>query len=314
MRADPVGGGPVPAVSGRELVAAVPGLQLVGQITVEEFTNIPSERMRPENWLRLARRINELLTEGAADGIVILHGTDTMEETAFFLDITVPTDVAVVFTGSMRAASDARPDGPANILDAATVAAHSDARGRGVLIVMHSEIHSARRVTKIDTSDVDAFDSVLPPDLGTVRSGQAEFSETWSPHVHVPLPESLPRVDIVLMYAGVDDFALRAAVQRGAAGLVIAGVGAGNVNEDLFGAILDALHAGLPVVISSRVPYGGSRPIYAYAGGGVALQRAGAIFAFDLNPQKARVLLMAALGAGYDLPQLQQLFDFAPPT
>ncbi|MCB0237596.1 MAG: asparaginase, partial [Anaerolineae bacterium] len=96
MRADPVGGGPVPAVSGRELVAAVPGLQLVGQITVEEFTNIPSERMRPENWLRLARRINELLTEGAADGIVILHGTDTMEETAFFLDITVPTDVPVV--------------------------------------------------------------------------------------------------------------------------------------------------------------------------------------------------------------------------
>ena len=312
MRIDAAGGGPVPAVTGQELVAAVPGLRKVGQITVEEFANIPSERMRPENWLRLADQIRDLLARRATDGIVVLHGTDTMEETAFFLDITVPTEIPIVFTGSMRAASDPRPDGPANILDAATVAANPDARGRGVLIVMHGEIHSARRVTKVDTSDVDAFDSVLPPDLGTVNGGLVAFSDTWSPHVHVPLPPALPRVDIVLMYAGVDDFALRAAVARGAAGLVIAGVGAGNVNEDLFGGILDALQAGLPVVISSRVPYGGSRPIYAYAGGGVALQRAGAIFALDLNPQKARVLLMAGLGAGYDLMQLQRLFDLAP--
>lgn len=312
MRIDPAGGGPVPAVTGQELVEAVPGLQQVGQITVEEFTNIPSERMRPENWLRLADRIADLLARNLVDGIVVLHGTDTMEETAFFLDITVSTEVPVVFTGSMRAASDPRPDGPANILAAATVAAHPDARGRGVLIVMHGEIHSARRVTKMDTSDDDAFDSVLPPDLGTVHDGLVAFSDTWSPHVRVPLPPALPRVDIVLMYAGVDDFALRAALKRGAAGLVIAGVGAGNVNEVLFQGILDALHAGLPVIISSRVPYGGSRPIYAYAGGGVALQRAGAIFAFDLNPQKARVLLMAGLGAGYDQGQLQRLFDFVP--
>ena len=313
MRIDAASGGPVPAVTGQELVEAIPGLRLVGQITVEEFTNIPSEHMRPENWLGLAERIQQLLAHRAVDGIVILHGTDTMEETAFFLDITVPSDVPVVFTGSMRAASDPRPDGPANILDAATVAADRDARGRGVLIVMRGEIHSARRVTKIDTSDVDAFELVLPPDLGAVRSGLVEFSETWSPRVHVPLPAALPRVDIVSMYAGVDDFALRAALQRGAAGLVIAGVGAGNVNEDLFRGIQDALHAGLPVVISSRVPFGGSRPIYAYAGGGIALQRAGAIFALDLNPQKARVLLMAGLGAGYDLEQIRRLFDFALP-
>ena len=312
MRTDTVEGGPVPAVTGQELIAASPGLQHVGQVTVDEFANIPSERMRPADWLLLARQLRQLLARDGADGIVILHGTDTMEETAFFLDVTVPTEAPIVFTGAMRAASDPRPDGPANILDAATVAAHPDARGRGVLIVMHGEIHSARRVTKVDTSDVDAFASVLPPDLGTVRSGLVEFSDTWSPQVHVPLPDAVPRVDIVPMYAGVDDFVLRAAMQRGATGLVIAGVGAGNVNEELFGAILDALRAGLPVVVSSRVPYGGSRPIYAYAGGGVALQRAGAIFAFDLNPQKARVLLMTALGAGYDLAQIRRLFAFAP--
>jgi L-asparaginase len=124
----------------------------------------------------------------------------------------------------------------------------------------------------------------------------------------VPLPEQLPRVDIIYMYAGVDDFALRAALERGAAGLVVAGVGAGNVNHALFHGITEALAAGVPVVISSRVPYGGAQPLYSYAGGGMALRHAGAIFAHDLNPQKARVLLMAGLGSGYDQPRLEDLF------
>ena len=272
-------------------------MQLIGQIDVEEFANIPSEHMQPEFWLRLAQRLRYILAEESADGIVILHGTDIMEETAFFLDVTVPTETPIVFTGAMRSASDPKADGPANILDAAAVAASPDTRGRGVVIVMHGDIHSARRVTKIDTSAVDAFDSMLPPDLGTVRSGMVEFSAAWSQQVHVPLPEHLPRVDIIPMYAGVDDFALGGG-GAGAKGLVVAGVGAGNVNEALFQGILEALNAGIPVVISSRVPYGGVQPIYAYAGGGMALLKAGAIFAKDLNPQKARVLLMAGLGAG----------------
>lgn len=309
MRIDPVSGGPVPALTGAELVAASPALAALGVIEVEEFANIPSEHMQPEVWLRLARRVREVAQNDLCDGIVILHGTDTMEETAFFLDVTVPTDLPIVFTGAMRAASDPNPDGPANILDAATVALHPQSRGRGVLIVMHGQIHSARRVTKIDTSDVDSFDSVMPPDLGQVRSGWVQFSRAWAPRVHVPLPDQLPRVDIIPMYAGVDDFALSAALARGAAGLVVAGVGAGNVNEALYQGILAALHAGIPVVISSRVPYGGVRPLYAYAGGGITLLKAGAIFAHDLNPQKARVLLMAGLGMGYDQPRLAQLFE-----
>jgi L-asparaginase len=308
MRIDPDTGGAVPALTGAELTAAVPGLQLVGQVDVEEFANIPSEHMQPEFWLRLARRIQQIAAEDSANGIVVLHGTDIMEETAFFLDVTVPTATPIVFTGAMRSANEPKADGPANIFDAAAVAVSPDARDRGVLIVMHGDIHSARRVTKIDTSAVDAFESVMPPDLGTVRSGLVEFSAAWSPRVHVPLPQQLPRVDIIYMYAGVDDFALRAALERGAAGLVVAGVGAGNVNPALFVGITDALAAGVPVVISSRVPYGGAQPLYSYAGGGMALRRAGAIFARDLNPQKARVLLMVGLGAGYDRAELEGLF------
>lgn len=308
MRIDPATGGAVPALTGAELTAAVPGLQLIGQVDVEEFANIPSEHMQPEFWLRLARRIQQSIAQGDTDGIVILHGTDIMEETAFFLDVTVPTPMPIVFTGAMRSASDPKADGPANILDAAAVAASLDARERGVLIVMHGDIHSARRVTKIDTSAVDAFESIMPPDLGTVRSGLVEFSAAWSPRVHVPLPAQLPRVDIITMYAGVDDFALRGALERGAAGLVIAGVGAGNVNQALFEGVNHALAAGIPVVISSRVPFGGAQPLYSYAGGGMALRRAGAIFAHDLSPQKARVLLMVALGAQYDQRGLEELF------
>jgi L-asparaginase len=308
MRIDPETGGAVPAVTGAELTAAVPGLRLIGQIDVEEFANIPSEHMQPEFWLRLARRIQDIVDQDSADGVVVLHGTDIMEETAFFLDVTVPTPVPIVFTGAMRSASDPKADGPANILDAAAVAASPDARDRGVVIVMHGDIHSARRVTKIDTSAVDAFESIMPPDLGTVRSGLVEFSAAWSPRVHVPLPKQLPRVDIIYMYSGVDDFALAAALERGAAGLVIAGVGAGNVNQALFQGITEALASGIPVVISSRVPYGGAQPLYSYAGGGMALRSAGAIFARDLNPQKARVLLMVGLGAGYDREGLEGLF------
>ncbi len=330
MRIDAASGGPIPALCGAELIAAVPELDRIAAVAVEDFANIPSEQMQPRNWLQLAQRVRAWThlhdlggaSAGSAhnalpigdesrlrpDGIVILHGTDTMEETAFFLDITVPSNVPIVFTGAMRAATDPNSDGPANIRDATLVAAHTKSHGRGVLIVMNGEIHSARRVMKVDTSEVDAFESIQPPDLGKVRNGRVHFSGAWSPRIHVPLPTHLPRVDIIPMYAGADDVALRAALAAGAAGLVITAVGAGNVNQALYQAILETLHQGIPVVISSRVPYGGVRPIYAYSGGGVTLQKAGAIFARDLSSQKARVLLMAGLGAGIAPAALGALF------
>ena len=306
MRADPATGGAAPAVTGADLVAAVPGVARVAQISVEEFANIPSERMHPQLWLCLARLVRQRAAE--VDGIAILHGTDTMEETAFYLDVTVDTATPIVLTGAQRAASDPEPDGPANILDAVRVAAHPKARGRGVMIVMHGEILAARRATKAHTEDVDAFDSNLPPDLGRVRAGRVHFTTQWTPRVHVPFPQSAPRVDIVPMYAGADAAALRAALAAGAEGLVIAAVGAGNVNEELFQGILDALDAGVPVVISSRVTHGRVRPVYGYPGGGVTLLDAGAILSYDLGPPKARALLIAGLGAGLHGEALSALF------
>jgi len=311
MRLDPVTGGAVPAVTGADLVAAVPGLERVAKISVEEFANLPSERMRPALWLQLARRVREIAD--TVDGIIILHGTDTMEETAFYLDATVPIETPIVLTGAQRAASDPDPDGPGNILDAAIVAAHPRARGRGVMIVMHGEIHAARRATKADTEDVDAFDSTQPPDLGWVRAGRVHFTRPRPFRVQVPFPTTAPRVDIIPMYAGADDAALKAALARGAAGLVIEAVGAGNVNEEMYRGILDALQSGVPVVISSRVLRGGVRPVYAYAGGGVSLVEAGAIPAQDLGPPKARALLIAGLGAELTSRELAALFEAREP-
>ncbi len=309
MRLDPDRGGATPAISGADLIATVPELAQITRLSVEEFSNIPSEHMTPEVWSRLARRLNQLVQADDVGGIVVTHGTDTMEETAFFLDLTVRGEAPIVLTGAQRPASDPDADGPANLRDAVRVAACPESRGRGVMIVMHGEIHAAREATKTYTEDLDAFDSRSGTDLGRVREGQVHFTGNVPPRRHLPLSDTLPRVDIIPMYAGADDAALQAALARGSAGLVIAAVGAGNVNRALFAGINEALRQGVAVVIATRVPHGLVRPLYAYAGGGVSLREAGAIMAGDLTPQKARVLLMLALAAGEQGEVLRERFE-----
>jgi L-asparaginase len=309
MQLDPDQGGAVPTVSGTDWIAAVPEIGRFAQLSVEEFSNIPSEHMTPECWTRLAVRLNEIVRAGDVQGIVITHGTDTMEETAFFLDLTVPGDIPIVLTGAQRPASAPDADGPRNLRDAVQVAACSASRGRGVMIVMHGEIHTACEATKTFTEDLDAFESHSRTDLGNIFAGQVHFTNETLPRRHVPLSAHLPRVDIIPMYAGADDVALQAALAHGAAGLVISAVGAGNVNQSLFDGIRAALHQGVAVVISTRVPHGLVRPLYAYTGGGLSLRKAGAIMAGDLTPQKARVLLMLALAVGERGEDLRERFE-----
>jgi L-asparaginase len=309
MRLDPAQGGAAPAVSGADLLAAVPDVAPIVHLSVEEFSNIPSEHMTPDVWLRLAARLDRIVQAGGVDGIVVTHGTDTMEETAFLLDLTLRGDLPVVLTGAQRPASAPNADGPGNLRDAIRVAACPQSRGRGVMIVMYGEIHTAREAVKAATEDLDAFDSHSGTDLGRVRGGQVYFDRDVPPRHYLPLPETLPRVDIIPMYAGADDAALQAALAHGAAGLVVAAVGAGNVNQTLFDGIKGALRQGVAVVISTRVSYGLVRPLYAYAGGGVSLREAGAILAGDLVPQKARVLLMLALAAGKRGEALRECFE-----
>lgn len=313
MQLDPGEGGAIPAVGGADLIVAVPEVAQIARLSVEEFSNIPSEHMTPEFWTRLAARLNAIVAGGDVRGIVITHGTDTMEETAFSLDLTVRSDTPIVLTGAQRPASAPDADGPGNLCDAIQAAACPETRGRGVMIVMHGEIHTACEATKFYTEDLDAFESRSGTDLGYVQNGEIHFTGESLPRRHFPLPENLPRVDIIPMYAGADDAALQAALARGAAGLVIAAVGAGNVNQALFDGIKTALRQGVAVVTSTRVPHGLVRPLYAYTGGGISLRKAGAIMAGDLTPQKARVLLMLALAAGERGEVLRQHFEGSEP-
>ena len=309
MQLDPEQGGALPALNGMGLIAAIPKIEHIAQLSVSEFSNIPSEHMTPEFWIRLAAHLLSIIKMEPVDGIVITHGTDTMEETAFFLDLTITGAVPIVLTGAQRPASAPDADGPGNLRSAIRIAADPQSRGRGVMIAMHGEIHTARAATKASTEELDAFDSRGGTDLGYVENGEIHFTNEALPRRHLPLPEHLPRVDIIPMYAGADDAALQAALARGSVGLVIEGVGAGNVNQALFGAIRGALRQGIAVVISTRVPHGLVRPLYVYSGGGVSLRNAGAIMAGDLTPQKARVLLMLALAARKTGAALRELFE-----
>jgi L-asparaginase len=212
-------------------------------------------------------------------------------------------------TGAQRPASAPDADGPRNLRDGIRVAACPDSQGRGVMIVMHGEIHTASEAIKMETEELDAFDSHSGTDLGVVRGRGVRFTGTRSPRRQLPLPTTLPRVDIIPMYAGADEAALQAALARGADGLVIAAVGAGNVNQALFDGIKAALSRDVAIVIATRVPHGLVRPLYAYAGGGGSLREVGAIMAGDLTPQKARVLLMLALSAGERGETLRSRFE-----
>lgn len=310
MRHDPVSHAPVPAVSGKELLESVPGLDQVAQFDVREVCNIPSDYMGPTIWIQLHRAVVEALSRNDNAGIVISHGTDTLEETAWFLDLTVRSPKPVVLVGAQRNGSDPYFDGPRNLLNAAKVCVSLEAREKGVLVVLNNQINAARDVTKTHTSDVESFKSGDLGFLGTVDGDRVVMSRMPLRRQFLELSSSeLPRVDIVAMFGGADGALVRAAAASGARGIVVQALGLGNVNGELYAAIAEAIRDGVAVVISTRVPRGRVHPVYGFTGGGVTLKEAGAIFADDLSPQKARILLMLALQKTRVASDIQSLFD-----
>lgn len=310
---DPKTGGAVPALSGADLVSAVPGLAKLANIGVLDLSDIDSSQMTPALWARLSVAVDRSLAREDIAGAVVTHGTDTMAEGAFFLDVTLRSDKPVVFTGAMKDASDPSPDGPGNILDAVTQVLSPQAQGWGVTVTLNSYVNSARDVRKTQTTNVQTFNSGEKGYLGYVFGGAVQRLNDRVARTRLalpdPVPAPLPDVPFIADYAGSDGRLVRHAVETGAAGLVIDGVGAGNVNADTFAAIQMALEKGLPVVISTRVPDGAVEPIYGDTGGGRTLLDAGAILAGDLSGPKARLLLMLGLMRhGDDASALRALF------
>jgi L-asparaginase len=307
MRIDPGTHAALPALSGREIVARVGGLNKEARLTLEDYARLPGPHVTPQWMWRLRGHVQSLLRRADVDGVVVTHGTDTLEETAFLLDLTLDSAKPVVFCGAMRTVSEPGWDGPANLMAAVRTAVHGAAPGRGVLVAVGEEIFSAAEVSKWHTQRLDAFRSGRGP-LAIVDRGQVRFLRP--PFRPVPLaPRRLvTNVDLHTMATGVDDALLRASLAHGVRGLVVEATGCGNVPPGALPGLRKALAAKVPVVIVSRCGEGRVSPAYGYEGGGQMLEALGVIFGGDLPGPKARIKLMVALGLTSQVAELRTLF------
>jgi len=298
------------AVNIDAMIAAVPGIKDLANIKGEQISNVGSQDMSLDIMLTLAKRINQLLAGPDVDGIVVTHGTDTMEETAFFLNLVVKSDKPVVMVGSMRPSTAVSADGPLNLYNAVGVAADPNAKGRGVLVVMNDWIHGAHSLTKTSTTAVQTFMSPLRGLVGTCAYGKNDFynspqwKHTTTSEFDVTNVTKLPRVDILYAYADMPADLIDASVAHGAKGIVMAGVGNGNMNKASLDAAAKAAKKGVVFVRSSRVATGS-------VGRNVEVDddKLNLIASDELNPQKARILLMLALLKPRTNAEIQQLFQ-----
>ena len=309
MKLDPQTHAPVPALSGEDLVSAVPKLKDIATIQVTEFSNVPSDYMGPDRWPALARRIDAILADPEIRGAIVLHGTDTLDQTAYFLDLTLTSRKPVVLVGAQRNASDTDADGPRNLLNAARQILTEGAAEMGVTVTLNHRINAAREVRKTHTSNVETFDSGDAGILGYVDEDRVVFSRKSLRRQTLPLPERMPRVDLVAMYAGADGSQVRHAAESGAEAIVVEAYGWGNVNAEMHDAVAEVIAKGVPVIVATKVYDGRALPVYGFKGGGNTLRKAGAVFAGDLTPDKARILTLIALPTTKDRAALQALFD-----
>jgi L-asparaginase len=310
MRLDPDEGGAVPSLSAAEIVALAPGIERAATVVAEQWGRYPGPHMTVARQWALRGRIADLVADPAVDGVVVTHGTDTLEETAYLVARSVEATKPVVFTGAMRAASDLGYDGPQNLIDAVHVAAAAESARQGVVVVMGGLIFAGLEDTKSHTHQLDAFEAPGAGPLGIVDEGQVLFRRRLVnvPAVLAPAAPAEP-VDIVTTWAGADARLLDAARESGARGVVVAAMGRGNVPPAVVPGIARWVEAGRPVVITSRAGRGRVGQTYAYPGGGRRLHELGALFAGARRPAQARVDLMLALGAGYGPDALRALFD-----
>jgi L-asparaginase len=303
------GGAAKPALSGSALIAAVEGLSKLANIGVVDFSNIDSSHMTPEIWLRLSSTVDAVLARSDVAGVVVTHGTDTMAEGAFFLDTTLASDKPVVFTGAMNDASSPNADGPGNVYNAVVQVISPRATAWGATVTLNRYVNSPRRVRKSQTTNVQTFVSGERGYLGYVFGGEVQRFNDRTRRKRLPRPDALPPVTYLAHFAGDDGSLVRHAVDRGAKGIVVDALGAGNVNAPTAEAISHALSQGVAVVVTSRVYWGAVEPSYGDVGGGADLVKRGCILGGDLDGPKARLLLMLGLAAhGNDRAQLTALF------
>ena len=266
------------------------------QVHSLDFFNLPSPHIKPKHMLALYQKIKEEATN--YDGVVITHGTDTLEETAYFLDTMEVPHMPIVLTGAMRSSNELGSDGVYNYLSALRVASDDRAADKGVLVVMNDEIHAAKYVTKTHTTNVSTFQTPTHGPLGLIMKQEILYFKTAEPRVRFDLDHIQGLVPIISAYAGMTDELIDMLDLEQLDGLIIQAFGAGNIPKETAQKLESLLQKGIPVALVSRCFNGIAEPVYAYQGGGVQLQKSGVFFVKELNAQKARLKLLIALNAG----------------
>lgn len=297
----------VPAVSALELVESLPSLLKMADWEICDFSNVASCNIDPKHMRSLAVEVERyFLVDPLLKGIIITHGTDTLEETAYFLDVVIRDPRPVILTASQRDASERDSDGPRNLYNAMRIALDPRALHRGVMITLNEEIHAARDVRKLHTSHVNAFDSGDIGALGSIDAGEVIWHRKLEPTVKLRVPKSLANVTICKAFTGMSPDILKM-VQNSAEALVIEAFGRGNLPPQLMQEISQMITKGIPVVITSRCLFGRTSPVYGYPGGGADLERVGAWFSAHLSTEKVRLFLSIALGQGMDKKELRKI-------
>lgn len=294
-----------------DLINAVPGITNLANIKGEQVANIGSQDMNDAVWLKLAKRVNEVASRDDVDGIVITHGTDTLEETAYFIDLVAKTQKPIVFVGSMRPATAVSADGPANLYNAVAVAADPRAKGRGAMVVLNDSIHDARNVVKTNTTNVQTFASLNRGPIGYVNTGKIKWMDAkpGEKHEHqakfdITDVAQLPKVDILYAYSNMDPGLITAAVKDGSKGIVVAGVGDGNMTKQAQNVLANEAKNGIVIVRSTRVPEG-----IVLRNGEINDDKEGFVASGEFTPPKARVLLQLSLLKTKDPKKIQQEFN-----
>lgn len=309
MSIDPSTGGAVPALSGEEIIARVPGLDQLADFDLVNFARWPGPHVTPGRMMDLASAVREKLKDDGIAGAVVTHGTDTLEETSYLLDLTIDSEKPVVFVGAMRNSSELSWDGPENLRAAVRVAVEPDARGHGVIVALNNQLIAAAEVVKTHTESTDTFQSRDFGPLGFIDKDRVIVMRHPFQREFINTRKIEERVDVIKIYAGADGRFINFAVDDGAKGIVIEGLGRGNVTVAALPAIERAIGLGIPVIVTSRCSRGRVLDTYGYEGAGKQLKKMGVFLGGMLPSHKARIKLMLLLGAGYSNEQIRESFE-----
>jgi len=309
MKIDEKTGGAVPHFSGNDLMLLMPEIYGLAEVTIFDFGKYPGPHMTPELMLSLSKKIQQQLQKNGFDGVVITHGTDTLEETAYLLDLTLDTATPVVLTGSMKNSSEPDWDGPANLKDSIAICLNPNSKNLGVLVCLNGEINAASEVTKTHTDDIETFHSLDFGALGFVQNGRVIFNRLPRKLELIKTSKIETNVDLIKCYAGMDEKFFKFSADSNVTGIVVEAMGVGNVPPKAFEGIKYAVEKNIPIVLVSRCPAGETLDIYGYPGAGKWLHDLGVIFSDYLNGQKARIKLMLALGKTKKLKEVRKIFE-----